>query len=63
MVAAFVLYVWIGVGDDRRLASKDLVWSNLNSCVWYAQALHKQGQKISAYCLPIMVPEGTKIYD
>ena len=44
--------VHIGIGEDERLVSKDMYFRDLNECVWYAQKLHKQGQKITAYCLP-----------
>jgi len=62
VVAAFVLYVYMGLGEDKKLVSNDLVWASLRSCVWYAQTLHKQGHEITAYCLPKMVPESTTIY-
>ena len=42
----------------KRLVSNDL-YQNLNECVWYAQKLHKQGNLVTAYCLPKLVNEGT----
>ena len=62
MVHAFLLYVYIGVGDTQTLVSNDLYFKDLNECVWYAQTLHKQGQKITAYCLPKFVNKDIRIY-
>jgi hypothetical protein len=60
---AFLLFVFVGIAENERLVSNDMYFRDLNDCVWYAQKLHKQGQKISAYCLPRMVPKGQQIYD
>jgi len=57
MIHAFLLFVYVGIGEDRRLVSNDLYFRDLNDCTWYAQKLHKQGQQITAYCLPRLVNE------
>ena len=62
MIHAFLLFVYVGVGDSERLISKDMYFRNLNECVWYAQKLHKQGKKITAYCLPKLVDKDTRVY-
>ncbi len=62
MIHAFLLFVYVGVGDSERLISKDMYFRNLNECVWYAQKLHKQGRKITAYCLPKLVDKDMKVY-
>ena len=62
MIHAFLLFVYVGVGDSERLISKDMYFRNLNECVWYAQKLHKQGRKITAYCLPKLVDKDTRVY-
>ena len=62
MIHAFLLFVYVGVGDGERLISKDMYFRNLNECVWYAQKLHKQGKKITAYCLPKLVDKDTRVY-
>ena len=62
MKHAFLLFVFLGLGEDKRLVSNDLYFKDLNDCVWYAQKLHKQGQIITTYCLPKMVDENTKGY-
>lgn len=59
---AFVLYVFLGTGEDKRKVSDDLAFRDLTECVWYAQTLHKQGSQITAYCLPQMVPSTRKVY-
>ena len=63
MAHAFLLFVFVGIAENERLVSNDMYFRDLNDCVWYAQKLHKQGQKISAYCLPRMVSKGQQIYD
>jgi len=62
MIHVFLLFVYIGIGEDERLVSKDMYFRDLNECVWYAQTLHKQGKKITAYCPPKMVDKDTKVY-
>ena len=62
MKHAFLLFVFLGLGEDKRLVRNDLYFKDLNDCVWYAQKLHKQGQIITTYCLPKMVDENTKVY-
>jgi len=55
--------VFVGIGEEQKLVNKDMYFRDIRDCVWFAQSLHKQGNKITAYCLPKLVPEGTKIYD
>ena len=59
----FVLLVFIGIGEEKRLESNDLFFRDLKECVWYAQTLHKQGNLVTAYCLPRYVnPGNVRIY-
>jgi hypothetical protein len=64
LVPVFVLYVFLGTGEDRRKVSDDLAFRDLNECVWYAQTLTKQSGRgqITAYCLPQMAPPTRKVY-
>ena len=62
MIHVFLLFVYVGFGENERLISKDMYFRNLNECVWYAQKLHKQGRKITAYCLPKLVDKDMKVY-
>ena len=62
LVPVFVLYVFLGTGEDRRKVSDDLAFRDLNECVWYAQTLSKQGSIVTAYCLPQMAPPTRKVY-
>ena len=39
----FLLFVYIGVGEDERLVSKDMYFRDLNECVWYAQEITQAG--------------------
>jgi len=57
----FLLFVYVGT-TEPQLVSKDMYFRDLNDCVWYAQKLHRQGNKITAYCLPKWVSEDTKVY-
>ena len=47
---------------QKRLVSNDLYFRDLNECVWYAQKLHKQGNLVTAYCLPKLVNENIQVY-
>jgi hypothetical protein len=63
LIHAFLLFVYIGIGDERRLVSKDMYFRDLNECTYFAQKLHKQGNKITAYCVPKQVnEETTRVY-
>jgi hypothetical protein len=74
MVHVFLLMLYIGVGDDRRLISNDMYFRNVNTCNYFAKELSKRystyamvdnRDKATAYCLPKYVSEGSgiEIYD
>jgi predicted enzyme related to lactoylglutathione lyase len=55
----FLLYVFL----DGAPKSKDMYFYNVDDCVYFAQRLHKQGGKITAYCLPTQVnPDRVRVY-
>ena len=63
MEHVFLLLVFVGIGEEKKLESKDLFFRDLQECVWYAQTLHKQGNLVTAYCLPKYVnPGNVRIY-
>jgi inorganic pyrophosphatase/exopolyphosphatase len=62
MKHVFLLFVFLGTGEDRQMVSSDMYFADLNDCVWYAQVLHKQGEKITSYCLPRLIDKDTKVY-
>ena len=74
MVHVFLLMLYIGVGDDRRLVSNDMYFRNINTCNYFAKELSKRystyammdnRDKATAYCLPkyISAGSGIEIYD
>ncbi len=62
MIHAFLLFVYMGLGDDKRLKSNDMHFRSVDDCVYFAQRLSKQGKNITAYCLPVVVSSKTKVY-
>ena len=62
MIHAFVLMVFVGVGEEKSLVSNDMHFRSIDECVYFAQRLHKQGNNITAYCLPQLVDEDKRIY-
>jgi len=62
MIHVFLLFVFVGLGEEQRLKSNDMYFRSVDDCVYFAQRLHKQGQKITAYCLPVMVDKDVKVY-
>ena len=62
MKHVFLLFVLLGTGEEQRMVSKDMYFRDLNECVWVAQKLHKQGNKVTAYCLPKLVDESVRVY-
>ena len=62
MIHAFLLFVFVGIGEDKRLKSNDMYFRSVDDCVYFAQQLHKQGNTITAYCFPVVVTKETKVY-
>ena len=62
MIDVFLLFVFVGLGEDKRLVSNDMYFRSVDDCVYFAQRLHNQGHNITAYCLPKVVDEKTKVY-
>ena len=62
MQHAFLLFVFLGLGDDKRLVSNDLYFRDLREGKWYAQKLHEQGRTVTAYCLPKLVNDKVRVY-
>jgi hypothetical protein len=62
MQHAFLLFVFLGLGDDKRLVSNDLYFRDLRECKWYAQKPHEQGRTVTAYCLPKLVNDKVRVY-
>ena len=64
MIHVFLLFVYVGVGEDKRLVSNDMYFRNVDDCVYFAQRLHKQSRQgnITAYCLPELVDKDARIY-
>ena len=59
LVHVFLLYVFL----DGKPKSQDMYFWNVDDCVYFAQRLHKQGGKITSYCLPVHVMrDSTRIY-
>jgi len=58
----FLLFVFLGTGENQKMVSNDMYFANLNDCVWFAQTLHKQGEKITSYCLPKLIDKDVKVY-
>ena len=62
MIHVFLLFVYLGVGKDKSLVSNDMYFRSVDDCVYFAQRLHKQGNSITAYCLPKLVDDNVRIY-
>jgi hypothetical protein len=62
LIHAFLLMVYVGIGEDKRVVSKDMYFRDVNECTYFAKVLHKQGNLITAYCLPKLIDKDTKVY-
>jgi hypothetical protein len=71
----FLLLVWLGTGDDRRLESADLFFRSLTECNYFASQITKRygnysysdyidaRDRATAYCVPRNVEAGSvKVY-
>lgn len=74
MIHAFLLMVYLGIGDDRRLISNDMYFRDVRTCNFFAKELSKRystyaamdkRDRATAYCVPKYIREGggVEIYD
>jgi hypothetical protein len=67
MVHVFLLTLYLGSGDQRKLVSQDMFFYDLRECNWYASEIVKRygnyefkayldpKDRATAYCLPKVV--------
>ena len=67
MMHVFLLLVYIGTGEERKLPSGDMYFYNINDCNYYAEQISKRygnysyhgyldpQDRVTAYCLPKFV--------
>jgi|TARA_A200000159_G_C7145533_1_gene264976 hypothetical protein len=71
----FLLLVYLGTGDARRLESGDMYFRDINECNYFASRVTKRygnyqykylidpKDRVTAYCVPRYVnPEDVKLY-
>ena len=74
MVHVFLLQLYLGIGEQRRLISNDMYFRSIVQCNFFAKELSKRystyaamdkRDRATAYCVPKYVQEGTgiEIYD
>ena len=74
MIHAFLLMVYLGIGDDRKLISNDMYFRDVRTCNFFAKELSKRystyavmdkRDRATAYCVPKYVNQGSgiEIYD
>ena len=77
MIHVFLLMMYLGTGDDRRLSSADMYFRDINTCNYFANRLAKRygnyqyidridpRDRVTVYCVPKFVKEGSgiNIYD
>lgn len=69
MITVFTLFVYMGLGEDRKLFHKEMLFESLVDCQWYASRIVKTygnygtyragTDKITAYCLPKEIQRGS----
>ena len=75
MIDAFLLLVYLGTGDFRKLESGDMHFQSITECNYFASRVSKrygnytssqyidQKDRVTAYCVPRRVdPEIVKVY-
>ena len=70
MLTVFVLTVYMGLGEDKKLIHDKMLFRSLVDCQWYAARVVKTygnyefyragTDKITAYCLPVEIPENSE---
>tara|TARA_R100001594_G_scaffold122590_1_gene158766 strand:+ start:144 stop:344 length:201 start_codon:yes stop_codon:yes gene_type:complete len=63
-LVAFSLYVFVGIGEDRRRVPETMRFRDVNECVYFAKILNQQSNRnlITAYCVPEAVNDKMKVY-
>lgn len=71
MIHVFLLMVYLGTGDDRRLVSNTMYFRSVTECNFFASQVSKRygnytyrdyldpRDKVTAYCLPKHIIEGS----
>ncbi len=71
MIHVFVLMVYLGTGEDRRLTSADMHFRSVTECNYFAAEVSKRygnygykdyidpKDRVTAYCVPKYVKEGS----
>lgn len=71
MIHVFLLMVYLGVGEDRRLISDNMYFRNVVECNFFAAEIAKRfgnygiveymhpNDRVTAYCVPKYIREGT----
>lgn len=71
MIHVFLLMVYLGVGDDRRLVSNDMYFRSILDCNFFAGEIAKRfgsygsldgidpRDRVTAYCIPNYVTDGS----
>lgn len=71
MIHVFLLMVYLGVGEDRRLISDNMYFRSINDCNYYADRVSKRygnyehlfkmdkRDMVTAYCVPKYIKEGS----
>ena len=76
MMHVFLLMVYLGVGDDRKLVSGDMYFESITRCNYFAKELAKRygnfggargldkRDRATAYCVPKFIKIGSvEVYD
>ena len=76
MMHVFLLLVYLGTGDDRRLASNDMYFYSINRCNYFASQVSKRygnysykdfvdsRDRVTAYCVPKYIKTGSvEVYE
>ncbi len=76
MADVFLLLVYLGTGDARKLESGNMMFWDIERCNYFAQAVSKRygnyrsldyldpKDRVTAYCVPRQVdPEKVRVYE
>ena len=75
MTHVFLLLVYLGTGETRKLTSGDMYFYNINDCLYFASQVSKQygnykyndyvnaKDRVTAYCIPKYINiENVRVY-
>jgi len=74
LIHVFLLMVYLGTGNERKLVSEDMYFRSVTDCNFYAAEIAKRfgsytyrdyldpRDRVTAYCIPKLIKDSKRVY-